>query len=61
VIAPGEYGNNNTVGTNTAQKLVHNLGTQTNLYVGISKANLSEGAVIYIGTDPQSDPKCLQR
>jgi signal transduction histidine kinase len=57
VITPGEYGNNNTVGTNTAQNWYMNWDA-TNLYVGITKANLSEGAVIYIGPNPQSDPKC---
>ena len=57
VITPGEYGNNNTVGTNTAQNW-YMTWDATNLYVGITKANLSEGAVIYIGPNPQSDPKC---
>jgi signal transduction histidine kinase len=57
VINPGEYGNNNTVGTNTAQNW-YMTWDATNLYVGITKANLSEGAVIYIGPNSQSDPKC---
>jgi signal transduction histidine kinase len=57
VITPGEYGNNNTVGTNTAQNW-YMTWDATNLYVGITTANLSEGAVIYIGPNPQSDPKC---
>ncbi len=57
VIPPGEYGNNNTVGTNTAQNW-YMTWDATNLYVGITTANLSEGAVIYIGPNPQSDPKC---
>jgi len=57
VITPGEYGNNNTVGTNTAQNW-YMTWDATNLYVGITNANLSEGSVIYIGPNPQSDPKC---
>ena len=57
VITPGEYGNNNTVGTNTAQNW-YMTWDATNLYIGITKANLSEGAVIYIGPNSQSDPKC---
>ena len=57
VITPGEYGNNNTVGTNTAQYW-YITWDATNLYVGITNANLSEGAVIYIGPNPQSDPNC---
>jgi glycosidase len=57
VINPGEYGNNNTVGTNTGQNW-YMTWDATNLYVGITNANLSEGAVIYIGPNPQSDPKC---
>jgi signal transduction histidine kinase len=57
VITPGEYGNNNTVGTNTAQNW-YITWDATNLYVGIALANLSEGTVIYIGPNPQSDPKC---
>jgi signal transduction histidine kinase len=57
VITPGEYGNNNMVGTNTAQNW-YMTWDATNLYVGITNANLSEGAVIYIGPNPQSDPKC---
>jgi signal transduction histidine kinase len=57
VITPGEYGNNNTVSTNTAQNW-YITWDATNLYVGIAIANLSEGAVIYIAPNPQSDPKC---
>jgi signal transduction histidine kinase len=57
VITPGEYGNNNTIGTNTAQNW-YMTWDATNLYVGIPKANLSEGAVIYIGPNPQPAPKC---
>ena len=57
VITPGEYGNNNTVGTNTAQSW-YMTWDATNFYVGITKANLGEGAVIYIGPNPQSDLKC---
>ena len=56
VITPGEYGNN-TVGTNTAQNW-YMTWDATNFYVGITNANLSEGAVIYIGPNPQSDPNC---
>ncbi len=58
VITPGEYGgNNNTVGTNTAQNW-YITWDATNLYVGITTANLTEGAVIYIGPNSQSDPNC---
>ena len=57
VINAGEYGNNNTVGTNTGQKW-YMTWDATNLYIGITNANLSEGAVIYVGPNPQSDPKC---
>jgi len=56
IIQAGEYGNN-SVGTNTAQTW-YMTWDQTNLYVGITNANLSEGAVIYVGPNPQSDPKC---
>ena len=57
VINPGEYGNNNTVSTNTGQNW-YMTWDATNLYVGITNANLAEGAVIYIGPNPQSDPRC---
>ncbi len=57
VINPGEYGNNNAVSTNTGQNW-YLTWDATNLYVGITNANLAEGAVIYIGPNPQSDPKC---
>ncbi|MBV8551911.1 MAG: hypothetical protein JOY54_11455 [Acidobacteriaceae bacterium] len=52
IIESGEYGNvqngTNQLGTNTAQTW-YMTWDATNLYVGITNANLSEGAVIYIG------------
>ena len=52
-IASGEYGNTangtNQIGTNTSQTW-YMTWDATNLYVGITNANLSEAAVIYIGT-----------
>jgi glycosidase len=48
-IEPGEYGSANQVGTGTAQTW-YMTWDSANLYVGITNANLSEGAVIYIGT-----------
>src|SRR5581483_11443949 len=53
LIGSGEYGNTanatNQIGTNTSQTW-YMTWDATNLYVGITTANLSEGAVIYIGT-----------
>ncbi len=53
VIEAGEYGNTanatNQIGTNTSQTW-YMTWDATNLYVGITNANLSEAAVIYIGT-----------
>ena len=53
IIENGEYGNTqngtNQIGTNT-QQTWYMTWDSTNLYVGITNANLSEGAVIYIGT-----------
>src|SRR6201996_6970793 len=53
IIESGEYGNTangtNQIGTNTSQTW-YMTWDATNLYVGITNANLSEGAVIYIGT-----------
>jgi glycosidase len=52
IIESGEYGNTsngtNQIGTNTGQTWCMTWDS-TNLYVGITNANLSEGAVIYIG------------
>src|SRR6266567_1602386 len=58
-IAPGEYGTNNQLSNagNTGQTW-YMTWDATNLYVGIVNANLAEGAVIYIGPNPQSDPRC---
>ncbi len=56
-IESGEYGNTangtNQIGTNTAQTW-YMTWDATNLYVGITNANLGEGAVIYIGTGGSS-------
>src|SRR5579863_8676440 len=53
VIQSGEYGNTangtNQIGTSTSQTWYMTWDAM-NLYVGITNANLSEGAVIYIGT-----------
>jgi glycosidase len=53
IIESGEYGNTqngtNQTSTSTAQTW-YMTWDQNNLYVGITNANLSEGAVIYIGT-----------
>src|SRR5581483_1614182 len=53
LIGSGEYGNTanatNQIGTNTSQTW-YMTWDATNLYVGITNANLAEGAVIYIGT-----------
>ena len=55
VIQPGEYGDTkngtNQYATNTAQTW-YMTWDATNLYVGITNANLSEGAVIYIDPNP---------
>lgn len=48
-ISPGEYGANNAISTNTTQNW-YMTWDAANLYVGITNANLSEAAVIYIGT-----------
>ena len=52
IIESGEYGNaangTNQIGTNTAQTW-YMTWDSANLYVGITNANLSEPAVIYIG------------
>ena len=50
-IGAGEYGSNNQVGTNTAQTW-YMTWDATNLYIGITNANLSEGAVVYITPNP---------
>ena len=52
-IAAGEYGTNNSVATSTAQTW-YMTWDQTNLYVGITNANLSEGAVLYVSADPNA-------
>ena len=56
IISAGEYGSNNQVGTNTAQTW-YMTWDASNLYVGITNANLGEGAVIYIGPNPPSPVK----
>ena len=52
IVESGEYGNTangtNQIGTNTSQTW-YMTWDSTNLYVGITNANLSEAAVIYIG------------
>jgi glycosidase len=59
VIQAGEYGNTqngtNQIGTNTAQTW-YMTWDASNLYVGITNANLSEGAVIYIDANPVNPP-----
>ena len=59
VIEPGEYGNTtngtNQIATNTAQTW-YMTWDATNLYVGITNANLSEAAVIYIDANPLNPP-----
>jgi hypothetical protein len=58
-IAPGEYGNNNSLSNagNTGQTW-NMTWDATNLYVGIENANLAEGAVIYVTANPQNPPTC---
>lgn len=55
IIESGEYGNTadgtNQIGT-TSQQTWYMTWDGSNLYVGITNANLSEGAVIYIGAGP---------
>jgi glycosidase len=48
-IEAGEYGSANSVGTSTQQTWYMTWDSQ-NLYIGITNANLAEGAVLYIGT-----------
>ena len=59
IIEPGEYGNTqngtNQIGTNTSQTW-YMTWDATNLYVGITNANLSEAAVIYIDANPVNPP-----
>ena len=59
IIQPGEYGNTqngtNQIGTNTAQTW-YMTWDASNLYVGITNANLSEGAVVYIDANPVNPP-----
>lgn len=57
VITPDEYGNNNAISTNTAQTW-HLAWDASYLYVGIAQANLTEGAVVYVGANLQPDTKC---
>jgi hypothetical protein len=56
-IAPGEYGNTqngtNQISTNTGQTW-YMTWDSSDLYVGVANANLSEGAILYVGTDPSS-------
>lgn len=59
VIQQGEYGNTqngtNQIATNTAQTW-YMTWDASNLYVGITNANLSEGAVVYIDANPVNPP-----
>jgi hypothetical protein len=59
VIQPGEYGNTqngtNQIATSTAQTW-YMTWDASYLYVGISNANLSEAAVIYIDTNELNPP-----
>ncbi len=58
-IAPGEYGTNNQLnnagGTGQTWYMTWDAA---NLYVGVVNANLSEGAVLYIKSNPQNPPTC---
>jgi glycosidase len=58
-IASGEYGTsnqlNNAGGTGQTWYMTWDAA---NLYVGIVNANLSEGAVLYIKSNPQNPPTC---
>ena len=58
-IEPGEYGNTtngtNQIGTGSGQTW-YMTWDATNLYVGITNANLSEAAVIYIDANPLNPP-----
>jgi glycosidase len=58
-IAPGEYGNNNSIANagNTGQTW-YMTWDANNLYVGIVNANLAEAAVIYVAGNPQTPPTC---
>jgi glycosidase len=59
VIQPGEYGNTqngtNQLGTNTGQTW-YMTWDASNLYVGITSADLSQAAVIYIDASPVNPP-----
>src|ERR1700733_13841683 len=59
VIQPGEYGNTqnatNQMATNTTQTW-YVTWDLSHLYVGVTNANLSEGAVIYIDANPLNPP-----
>ena len=59
VIQPGEYGNTqngtNQIATNTTQTW-YMTWDLSHLYVGVTSANLSEGAVIYIDANPLNPP-----
>jgi Alpha amylase, catalytic domain len=59
VIQPGEYGKTqngtNQIATNTGQTWCMTWDA-SNLYVGIANANLSEGAVLYIDSNPVNPP-----
>jgi glycosidase len=58
-IAPGEYGNNNSLSNagNTGQTW-YMTWDANNLYVGVVNANLAEGAVLYVKGNPQNPPTC---
>src|SRR5580658_6925860 len=59
IIEQGEYGNTqngtNQIGTSTSQTW-YMTWDASNLYVGITNANLSEAAVIYIDASPVNPP-----
>lgn len=57
-IQPGEYGNaqNGTNQIAAASQTWYMTWDASNLYVGITNANLSEGAVIYIDANPVNPP-----
>ena len=57
VISPGEYGSNNQLNNagNTGQTW-YMTWDSTNLYIGITNANINEAAVIYITPNPLNPP-----
>ncbi len=61
-IAPGEYGNNNSLANagNTGQTW-YMTWDANNLYVGIVNANLAEGAVVYVSRQSAKPAHVLQQ